>query len=221
MKFYYYFCKLHSIYAWILCLGFVTSAAAAAPVDSHKALTSEPPSVLILGDSLSSGYKIDPALGWVALLQAKLARQKIVNASVSGETAGGGLARLPALLQKYAPDVVIVELGGNDGLRGYPLKGLRKQLSDIVLLAQQANAKVILVGMKMLPNYGRRYTKQFEKTFADVAKEHNLPLLPFFLEGVITQPHLMQLDGIHPNEAAQPYLLRNLWAVLEPILEAK
>jgi acyl-CoA thioesterase-1 len=178
--------------------------------------------ILVLGDSLSAGYGIRLEQGWVTLLQKRLEEQgygyRVVNASVSGETTLGGLTRLPRALALHRPEIVIVELGGNDGLRGLPIEGTRSNLTRIVELAQRANARVLLVGMKIPPNYGPRYADGFERIFADLATQRRVPLLPFFLDRVALTPGLMQDDGIHPNAAGQPLLLDNLWPVLRPLL---
>lgn len=153
-------------------------------------------------------------------LDAVMPGYSVVNASVSGETTGGGLARLPKALERHEPDIVIIELGGNDGLRGYPIARIRGNLSRMVELAQASGARVLLAGMFIPPNYGQRYMQGFHETFHEVAAEHAVPLVPFLLEGVATDAALMQGDGIHPTADAQPLLLDNLWALLEPMLEA-
>ncbi|AIL74922.1 arylesterase [Acinetobacter baumannii] len=168
--------------------------------------------ILILGDSISAGYGIDPKQGWVQLLQKRLDQQypkqhKVVNASVSGETTSGALARLPKLLQTYKPEVVVIELGGNDGLRGQPPQMIQKNLSQLVQLSQKQKAKVILFGMKIPPNYGTAYSKAFENNYKTVSQKYQVKLLPFFLNGVAGQKQLMQNDLIHPNAQAQSKLL--------------
>ncbi|MCJ9201197.1 arylesterase [Acinetobacter baumannii] len=168
--------------------------------------------ILILGDSISAGYGIDPKQGWVQLLQKRLDQQypkqhKVVNASVSGETTSGALARLPKLLQTYKPEVVVIELGGNDGLRGQPPQMIQKNLSQLIQLSQKQKAKVILFGMKIPPNYGTAYSKAFENSFKTVSQKYQVKLLPFFLDGVAGQKQLMQNDLIHPNTQAQSKLL--------------
>ncbi|MBT8175159.1 arylesterase [Acinetobacter baumannii] len=168
--------------------------------------------ILILGDSISAGYGIDPKQGWVQLLQKRLDQQypkqhKVVNASVSGETTSGALARLPKLLQTYKPEVVVIELGGNDGLRGQPPQMIQKNLSQLIQLSQKQKAKVILFGMKILPNYGTAYSKAFENSYKTVSQKYQVKLLPFFLDGVAGQKQLMQNDLIHPNAQAQSKLL--------------
>ncbi|MCJ9397467.1 arylesterase [Acinetobacter baumannii] len=168
--------------------------------------------ILILGDSISAGYGIDPKQGWVQLLQKRLDQQypkqhKVVNASVSGETTSGALARLPKLLQTYKPEVVVIELGGNDGLRGQPPQMIQKNLSQLIQLSQKQKAKVILFGMKIPPNYGTAYSKAFENSYKTVSQKCQVKLLPFFLDGVAGQKQLMQNDLIHPNTQAQSKLL--------------
>ncbi|WP_202744648.1 arylesterase [Acinetobacter pittii] len=168
--------------------------------------------ILILGDSISAGYGIDPKQGWVQLLQKRLDQQypkqhKVVNASVSGETTSGALARLPKLLQTYKPNVVVIELGGNDGLRGQPPQMIQKNLDQLIQLSQKQKAKVILFGMKIPPNYGAAYSKAFENNYKVVSQKYQVKLLPFFLDGVAGQKQLMQNDLIHPNPQAQSKLL--------------
>lgn len=179
--------------------------------------------ILIVGDSISAAYGIRREFGWVNLLAQHLEQQEpdlfhVINASISGETTGGGLARLPALLAQHQPDVVIIELGGNDGLRGFPVPLIKRNLEQMITLSQAANAKVLMLGMQLPPNYGKRYTQLFYKNFITVAKQQQIALLPFFLEHIATQPHLMQPDGIHPNEAAQAILLDNALPYLETVL---
>lgn len=182
------------------------------------------PVILVLGDSLSAGYGIDVNAGWVALLQQRLDGNyphRVINASVSGETAGGGLARLPALLQQHQPELVILELGGNDGLRGHPINIMQQQLKEIIEKAQAAEAKVLLLGMQIPPNYGQRYTQRFHQAYAQLAEEYELPYVPFFLEGVAVNAELMQRDGIHPTAQAQPQMLDNVWLTLEPLIKSE
>ncbi|UTO20421.1 arylesterase [Acinetobacter sp. Z1] len=168
--------------------------------------------ILVLGDSLSAGYGIDAKQGWVNLLQQRLDQQypkkhKVVNASVSGETTSGGLARLPKLLTTYKPDVVVIELGGNDGLRGQPPQMIQKNLAQLVQLSQKQKATVLLFGMKIPPNYGSAYSNAFENNYKVVSQKYKIKLLPFFLEGVAGQKGLIQNDQIHPNAKAQPIML--------------
>lgn len=159
-----------------------------------------------------------PENTWVALLQAKRPDLQVINSSISGETSKGGLERLPALLSEHQPDMVILELGANDGLRGYPIKQMRENLQAMIELAQQANAKVVVVGIRLPPNFGRRYTEPFFNTFADLAANHDAAYLPFLLENVAQFETLMQNDGLHPTQAAQPIILDNILPVIETAL---
>jgi acyl-CoA thioesterase-1 len=183
----------------------------------------ETPVILVLGDSISAGYGLARVeQGWVALLQTRLKDQdygyQVVNASVSGETTAGGLARLPRALQLHQPKIVILELGGNDGLRALPVAQMRANLVRMADLAAAAGAEVLLLGMRMPPNYGPDYTEQFRLSYSDVARDKKLPLVPFLLNGIALFPNLMQADGIHPNELGQPKLLDNVWPSLKPLL---
>lgn len=178
--------------------------------------------LLVVGDSISAAFGLDSRQGWVALLEKRLQDEgfdhQVINASISGDTSSGGLARLPALLAEHQPQVVIIELGGNDGLRGQPPMQLQQNLALMVEKSQQAGAKVLLLGMKLPPNYGVRYTTAFAQVFSDVAQAKQVALVPFFLEGVGGVPGMMQADGIHPNVTAQPVLLENAWPALQPLL---
>jgi len=178
--------------------------------------------VLVVGDSISAAFGLETSQGWVQLLQQRLDTEnldhRVVNASISGDTSAGGLARLPALLEEYDPEVVIIELGGNDGLRGQPPKQLNQNLSAMVDLSREADAKVVLLGMRLPPNLGQRYTSAFADAFDSLADEQNLPYVPFFLEGVGGVEGMMQADRIHPTASAQQQLLDNVWPVLEPLL---
>jgi acyl-CoA thioesterase-1 len=180
--------------------------------------------IIVLGDSLSAGYGVKIQEGWVSLLAKRLASEgygyRVVNASVSGETTQGGLARLPRALETHKPAIVIVELGGNDGLRGLPLAASRENLRKTVELSQAAKAKVVLVGMVIPPNYGQRYGQEFRDMFSTLAKTQSLAFVPFFLDQVALNPELMQDDGIHPNAKGQPQMLENLWPKLKPLLVA-
>ena len=180
--------------------------------------------IIVLGDSLSAGYGVKVQEGWVSLLAKRLASEgygyRVVNASVSGETTQGGLARLPRALQTHKPAIVIVELGGNDGLRGLPLTASRENLRKTIELSQAAKAQVVLVGMVIPPNYGQRYGQQFRDMFAELAKMKSVAFVPFFLDKVALEAKLMQADGIHPNAAGQPQMLENLWPKLKPSLVA-
>jgi len=181
------------------------------------------PVVLVVGDSLSAGYGVAVDSTWVALLQKRLAAQgygyRVVNASISGDTTGGARARLPRALELHKPAVVILELGGNDGLRGLPLRQVRENFEFLIERCQAAGAKVVLVGMRMPPNYGAAYADGFHALYGELAKRYGTALLGFFLDGVALDEKLMQADGIHPTAAAQPRLLDNLWPVLSQVLE--
>ena len=178
--------------------------------------------ILIVGDSISAGFGLDTRLGWVSLLEQRLIKEghddKVINASISGDTSAGGLARLPALLAEHKPDVVIVELGGNDGLRGQLPAQLKQNLASMIEASQQAGAKVLLLGMQLPPNYGARYTQAFAAVYGELANEKKVALVPFLLEGVGGKPELMQADRIHPAAGAQGLLLDNVWPVLKPLL---
>ncbi len=189
----------------------------AATAPAHAART-----ILVFGDSISAGYGIDVGKGWVALLQAKLHREgygyRVINASVSGETTAGGLARLPRALALHRPAVVILELGGNDGLRALPIEDMRANLAQMVRLAKAGGGKVLLLGMRIPPNYGPQYADQFWSSYGEVARRRKVPLVPFLLQGIALIPGSMQADGLHPNESAQPRVLANVWPALKPLL---
>lgn len=189
---------------------------------SPPAWTDEPPVLLILGDSLSAGFGMDTGQSWVHLLELRLHDNghayRILNSSISGDTTQGGLARLPRLLDRYQPEIVIIELGGNDGLRGINHEVTRANMTRMIRQAQDADAKVLLVGIRLPPNYGVDYIEQFESMYADLACEYKTLLVPFFMEGVVFVAGHMQADGIHPNEKGQPVLLNNVWRVLEGVL---
>ncbi|NLC01174.1 MAG: arylesterase [Pseudomonas formosensis] len=179
--------------------------------------------ILLIGDSISAAFGLEIEQGWVSLLQKRLEEQdypyRVVNASVSGETTAGGLARLPALLEQVQPQLVIIELGGNDGLRGLPAANMQQNLSAMVEQSRASGADVILLGMRIPPNYGPRYNDAFEQVFVDLSQSLDVPLVPFLLEGVGTVPELMLDDGIHPGAAAQPLLLDNAWPVIRQWLD--
>lgn len=181
--------------------------------------------VLVFGDSLSAGYGLTAGQEWPKLLEQRLAQAgyaqaQVVNASISGETSAGGLARLPAALQQHRPTVVVLELGANDGLQGKSLAQLEQNLSRMVTLAQAEQAKVLLVGNHIPPNYGPRYGQQFFQTYARVAKKHRTALVPFMLDGVALKPDWMQGDGVHPKAEAQAHILGTIWPGLQPLLPA-
>ncbi|MBA1233755.1 arylesterase [Stutzerimonas nitrititolerans] len=177
---------------------------------------------LVVGDSISAAFGLETSQGWVHLLQQRLNDgehdYRVVNASISGDTSAGGLARLPALLSEHEPDIVIIELGGNDGLRGQPPAQLKRNLAAMAEQAQQAGAKVLLLGMRMPPNLGQRYTSAFADAFDSLAAEKDLPYVPFLLEGIGGVQGMMQADRVHPTAQAQELMLDNVWPVLEPLL---
>ncbi len=179
--------------------------------------------VLVVGDSLSAEYGLARGSGWVSLLQNRLQAEKsdalIVNASISGDTTSGGKARLQTLLGQHHPAVVVIELGGNDGLRGLPLAATESNLRAMIASAQKAKAQVLLLGMKLPPNYGRDYTEQFFALFPKLARETRSSLAPFLLEGVADKPQLFQADRIHPSADAHPIMLQNVWPHLKPLLK--
>lgn len=180
------------------------------------------PVIVILGDSLSAGYGMDKDQSWVSLLENRLADQKlnfrVLNSSISGDTTQGGLSRLPRLLDRYHPAIVIIELGGNDGLRGIDPDTTRKNIQEMIIQSQAAAAHVLLAGIKLPPNYGQAYIQKFESIYADLALEYNTSLVPFFMQNVVFNADLMQADGIHPNADGQPVLLDTVWQILEPQL---
>jgi acyl-CoA thioesterase-1 len=186
---------------------------------------SAPKTVLVLGDSLSAEYGLTRGVGWVALLENKLRAEKIdaniVNASISGETTSGGRTRLPALLDKYHPSIVVIELGANDGLRGLPVPAAEDNLRSMVQMARQNKAKVLLVGMRMPPNYGRAYTERFFGMYKQVSSETKSPLVPFMLEGVADKPALFQQDQLHPVAQAHPIILSNIWPKFSALIKSQ
>lgn len=181
--------------------------------------------ILVVGDSLSAGYGLATSEGWVALLADRLRTQGygygVVNASITGDTTRGGLARLGGALERHQPHLVVIELGGNDGLRGIPITELRSNLRQMIEMSREAGAKVLLVSMRIPPNYGLKYARDFDSTFELLAREFEIPVAPFLLAGVALDDGLMQADGIHPNARAQPIMLDNVWPVLAPLLEKK
>jgi len=186
-------------------------------------VTAAPGPLLVLGDSLSSAHGIAPESGWVHLLEGRLKQsadpRAVVNASISGETTSGGLQRLPSLIARHKPAMVIVELGANDGLRGLPLAEIRANLTRIITASRDAGAKVVLIGIELPINYGPQYRDGLRSLYRDLAGEFNLPLVPFLLDGVALDPDLMQDDGLHPRAEAEPRVLENVWKVLEPALK--
>ncbi len=197
-------------------LGFILFVVSASPAAAHTR------PLLVLGDSLSAAYGLSPQQGWVALLEQRLQTatpaQRVVNASISGETTAGGLARLPALLAADKPALVIIELGANDGLRGLPLAEIRANLAEILKAVHAVNARALLIGIELPVNYGPRYRDQLRAMYRDLATEFKVPLVPFLLDGVALDPALMQDDGLHPRAIGEPKVLANVWAVLEPLL---
>ncbi len=178
--------------------------------------------VLIVGDSLSAAYGIDVSAGWVAQLRQRLVQNRldyrIVNASISGDTTANGLARLPELLAAHHPQIVVIELGGNDGLRGLSLSEMQHNIKTMVEKAKANDAKVLLLGIRLPPNYGKTYTERFHRVYADIARECKVSLVPFILEGIATHRNLMQADGLHPDAAAQKQVLDNVWGQLQAML---
>jgi len=185
-------------------------------------LNSRADGILVLGDSLAAGYGLERGEGWVDLMQQRIADSgrsiEVINASVSGETTSGGLSRLPDLLELHQPDMVLLELGANDGLRGIPLQIVERNLDELVALISAVDAQIVVLGNRLPPNYGPRYTQQFFELFQKLADKHELPLVPFLLDKVATEWDLMQSDGLHPNAKAQPIILETVWQVLEPEL---
>lgn len=199
----------------------IAAASIAWPLTAHAA----GPTILVVGDSLSAEYGLKRGSGWVALLDARLVQTKtaasVVNASISGDTTSGGRSRLPSLLAQHKPQVVVIELGGNDALRGLPLAMTRDNLGAMTKAAKAAGAKVLLVGMQLPPNYGRQYGDEFAGLFPTIAKTEGAALVPFLLKGVADSPQadsLFQADRIHPKEAAHPTMLDNVWPALKPLL---
>jgi len=176
----------------------------------------------VVGDSLSAGYGLALSRGWVALLEERLKRERfdysVANASISGDTSAGGRARIDAALERHRPAVVIVELGANDGLRGLPVAQMKANLAGIIERSRKSGARVLLVGMKLPPNFGPDYTTAFENAFAELARSHKVPLVPFMLEGFAEKLEYFQPDRIHPNEQAQPLILERIWPALKPLL---
>jgi acyl-CoA thioesterase-1 len=199
----------------------VAAVLAAASASAYSA----PKTVLVVGDSLSAEYGLSRGAGWVALLGQKLKSEKIdatiVNASISGETTSGGRARLPALLSAHKPEIVVIELGANDGLRGLPVDAASANLREMIAMAQKQRAKVMLIGMRMPPNYGRAYTERFFGMFASLAKEYKAPLVPFMLEGVADKPALFQADRLHPSAQAHPIILNNIWPTFYKLINTR
>ncbi|WP_061303367.1 arylesterase [Achromobacter piechaudii] len=214
--------RLFSLLRLTSALSFAVMALSAHAQTAAPAEGSAPRTVLVVGDSLSAEYGIKRGTGWVPLLAARVSEQypkyQVVNASISGDTTSGGVARLPALLRQHAPAVVVLELGSNDALRGLSLTMTEQNLRAMTQAAKAADAKVVIVGMQIPPNYGRDYTQRFAQLFDTVAKDEKARLVPFLMEGMALNRAMFQADGIHPNEDAQPQLLDNVWPTLRPLL---
>lgn len=190
-----------------------------------KSVANEPPSVLVLGDSLSAGYGMDVESTWVAMLETRLNEKgygyRVINASISGDTTRNGLQRLPRALKLHQPEIVIIELGGNDGLRGLPVDVMHTNLEAMIVKTRAAGAMPVLAGILIPPNYGEDYAGEFAAVYPHLAEQYDVPLIPFFMKGVALDPSKMQADGIHPNESAQPILLDNVWDALWETLQAE
>lgn len=207
------------VFKWLLQLSVITAALVAMPAYSKTT----PNTIVVFGDSLSAAYNISQHEGWVTLLQQRLSIKKynyqLVNASISGETTSGGLSRFTDMLATHKPQIVVLELGGNDGLRGLSAADTYNNLDTMIKQAQAKKAKVLLLGMKIPPNYGLKYSRQFSENYQYLAKKYSLSLVAFFLEGVAGNPKLIQADGLHPTAAAQPQLLENMWPMLAKMLK--
>jgi acyl-CoA thioesterase I len=214
--------------ALVACMGttpaYAAQDAAVVTVATSTTAAVSKPSIVVLGDSISAEYGLPRDTGWVALLRSKLPQEhfdySVANSSISGDTTSGGLARLPAALNRIKPNIVIVELGANDALRGVPLATTEANLRAIIEKSQAANAKVLLVGMYVPPNYGPDYSQKFHGVYEQLSKEKHVPLVPFLLAGIENNPEMFQADQIHPTPQAQPLLLNNVWPVLRPLLGA-
>lgn len=193
------------------------------PCVATESQPSNSPTILIMGDSLSASFGIRTSEGWAALLQKRLAAENLphraINASISGETTNGGLSRLPQALNTHKPQTVIIELGANDGLRGLPINLMRENLRRMIKLSQLAKSQVLILGMRLPPNYGPRYTQTFNQVFIELAKEYKTGVVPFFLTEVATKSELMQSDGLHPTARAQKIILDTVWSQLQPLLD--
>jgi acyl-CoA thioesterase-1 len=183
----------------------------------------ENPKIMIYGDSLSAAYGIPQQQGWVSLLQKKLASEhyqyEVINASISGETTSGGVSRINNALKQVKPSIVIIELGANDGLRGLPIQEMTTNLETIIQQSKESGAKLLLVGMRIPPNYGPQYTKLFSQSYVKLSQAHQIPLVPFMLENIAAKANLIQDDGLHPNAVAQPMVLDNIWPHLKKLLK--
>ena len=209
------------LYKFLLMLAL--AALPLSPAIAADTKAADAPTILVFGDSLSAAYRIPRDQGWVALLQQRLQQQglphRVVNASVSGETTSGGLSRLPAALQEHNPDIVVLELGANDGLRGLPIPAMQRNLRAMIEASQDVGARVLLAGMLIPPNYGPRYTSAFAASYTELAERFDLPLVPFLLDGVAGKRAFTQEDGLHPTAAAQEKILDNVWETLQPLLK--
>ncbi len=208
---------MHTALVYVRSIVFLAATLFAMPVLASQN------TLLIVGDSLSAAYGIPSEAAWVQLLRDRLDKNglgnwTVVNASISGETTDGGARRLPELIEENTPEVVVIELGGNDGLRGFPPQVIQSNLASMIEQVQDAGAQAVLVGMQIPPNYGQRYTEMFANIYPTLSDRYNTALVPFFLDGIYNQEGMMQDDGIHPSEQAQGKLLDNIWPVLEPIL---
>ena len=203
---------------WVL--KFLSLAALLAAGAAHA----DDPVIVVLGDSLSSGYGLNGAASWVTLLDRRLSDEgyeyDVVNASIAGDTSAGGLSRLPRLLEVHEPALVVIEMGGNDGLRGQPVGNLRKNLERMIELVRDSGAAVLLTGIQIPPNYGPLYTQQFSALYPMLAQDYEIALVEFLMDGVALNDHLMQADRIHPNADGQPLMLDNVWRVLSGLLRA-
>jgi acyl-CoA thioesterase-1 len=183
----------------------------------------ESPKIMIYGDSLSAAYGIPQQQGWVSLLQKKLASEhyqyEVINASISGETTSSGVSRIHNALKQVKPSIVIIELGANDGLRGLPIQAMTTNLEAIIQQSKESGAKILLVGMRIPPNYGPQYTKLFSQSYVKLSQVHEIPLVPFMLENIAAKANLIQDDGLHPNAVAQPMILNNIWPHLKKLLK--
>ncbi|MGX5201492.1 arylesterase [Aliikangiella sp. IMCC44632] len=216
------FSHLKTILLLIVCSTYVfyANSIAATETSTNSNLETR---ILVFGDSLSAAYNMPQDKGWPKLLQDLIKNKqlniKIINASISGETTEGGLARLPKQLKQHQPNIVLIELGGNDGLRGFDLSQTRQNIAKMVELSQAHGAKVLLAGIQLPPNFGRTYTTKFYDIYQQIKETYQVSLIPFILEGVATNRELMQADGIHPNELGQPIIMQTVWQHLQPILD--
>ncbi len=201
----------------LLSLLFLNFVACSAPVFAENA------KIMVYGDSLSAAYGIPQQQGWASLLQKKLDAErykyKVVNTSISGETTSGGVSRIQHALDQTKPNIIILELGANDGLRGLPVQEMTANLNTIIEQSKKSGAKILLVGMRIPPNYGPQYTKRFSQSYVKLSQEHNIPLVPFMLENIAAKANLIQDDGLHPNAIAQPLVLDNIWPHLKQLLK--